>query len=554
MTVSRPSAGGPPPSVGQIDWRHGLRLRMTLLVMGVVLLSLAFAFLVIDRATSHGLGARTDDDLRSDVRSLQQSIGPQSNASGALAAAGVYITSEGGEGPARPTARLLFVIGPKSPITGRVPVVANTRLLQQILAGGPGGIGDGYGFTNGPSAGYSAPAVSPATTPPGPYAHPNDDEHPIDTAAAQAAAQQQVQQLLAAPAGFSRVNLPGPGRLRVYVVKDSYGGQAVKLAVATPIQPATRAQSVVRSGFLLAGGFGVLAALLGGWFVATRISRPLRRMATVATEVDEGELDRRMGDTGRHDEIQVLAGSFDHMLGRLQSAFERQRSFTADASHELRTPLTVIRGQLEVLSMQENPEPDEMRRVEQLVRTEVDRMSRLVEDLLLLNRSEAPNFVQRSPIDLPALLQGAVEGFEHTADRRFEIGALPDVVLDVDSGRVTQAVRNLVRNAVEHTAPGGLVRLSAELVTGDRKPDRVRICIDDDGHGIPEAEREQVFERFHRAQVGRGADGGAGLGLAIVRSIADAHGGSIHAEASPEGGARFVLVLPLDAPPATAAK
>jgi two-component system OmpR family sensor kinase len=550
VTVGRPSAGGPAPKVAQIDWRQSLGLRLTLLVMAVVLLSLGFAFFVIDRSVSHGLGARTDDDLRSDVSSLSKAIGSPTSAQAALTAANTYMDSNDGDGPSRPTVRLLFVIGPKSATTGTNLVVTNAPQVAIALQGAAGAPIPGYGLQQAPTNGYGS------TRPTGAGGDPFDPGNANVTAAQRAqelaTARKQVQGLLSAPTGFSRVTLPGrTGPVRVYVVNRTYGGQTVKLAVATQLQPTNRAQSVVRSGFLLAGGFGILAALLGGTFVATRISRPLRRMAVVATEVDEGELDRRMGNTGRRDEIQVLAGSFDHMLERLQSAFERQRSFTADASHELRTPLTVIRGQLEVLSMQENPEPEEMRRVERLVRTEVDRMGRLVEDLLLLNRSETPNFVQRSPIDLPALLQGSVEGFELTADRRFELAELPDVVLDVDSGRVTQAVRNLVRNAVEHTEPGGLVRLSAELVTGDRRPDLVRIFVDDNGHGIPEDQREQVFERFHRAQVGRGADGGAGLGLAIVRSIADAHGGSVRADASPEGGARFVLELPLDAPRST---
>src|SRR5947209_3554363 len=136
--------------------------------------------------------------------------------------------------------------------------------------------------------------------------------------------------------------------------------------------------------FLRVAGRAPVAALLAAYLIATRTSRPLTRMARIAQQVNAGDLSPRMSQSGPNDEIHVLADSFDHMLDRLEDAFARQRAFAADASHELRTPLTVIRGQLEVLARQRSPSTEEVRRVEQLVRTETLRMQRLVEDLLAL--------------------------------------------------------------------------------------------------------------------------------------------------------------------------
>jgi signal transduction histidine kinase len=344
---------------------------------------------------------------------------------------------------------------------------------------------------------------------------------------------------LSAPEGFSQQVVPQAGLVRLLVRRETVGGLAVRLGVGTPVQPTDRAKDVVRNAFLLAALAGLLTALLGGALVAQRVAAPLRRMAGVAAEVDEGDLGRRMGDTGRSDEVGRLARSFDTMLGRLEDAFARQGAFVADASHELRTPLTVIRGQLEVLGMQDDPPADEVRRVERVVRTEVDRMGRLVDDLLLLSAAGGGEFLRPTPVDLPDFLRDVLEGMRHTAARRFELGPVPPVVLDADPDRLAQALRNLISNAIAHTEEGGLVRLGAEVDGG-----RLRLSVDDDGPGIPEAERIRIFDRFHRVGIGRG-DGGAGLGLSIVKAIAEAHGGRVDAGASPKGGARLTLDLPL---------
>jgi two-component system, OmpR family, sensor kinase len=232
------------------------------------------------------------------------------------------------------------------------------------------------------------------------------------------------------------------------------------------------------------------------------------------------------------------------MLDRLSEAFASQRAFVADASHELRTPLTIIRGQLEVLAAQQNPSGAEVNRVERLVLAEITRVSRLVDDLLVLAQAERTDFLRAEEIDVRPFVTDLWDGMSLTADRRFELGTIADGSLHADPDRLAQALRNLARNAIEHTDEhDGLVRLD---VTGVA-PDRIRFAVLDDGPGIPKDERERVFERFHRTDSGRArsAPGGAGLGLAIVRAIAEAHKGTVRVADSRNGyGAAIELVLP----------
>ena len=180
---------------------------------------------------------------------------------------------------------------------------------------------------------------------------------------------------------------------------------------------------------------------------------------------------RSSGDRG--DEVRVLADAFNRMLDRLSEAFASQREFVADASHELRTPLTIIRGQLEVLAAQENPSGAEVNRVEQLVLAEITRVSRLVDDLLVLAQAERTDFLRAEAIDVRPFVTEIWDGMSLTADRRFELGRIADGSLQADPDRLAQALRNLARNAIEHTDEhDGLVRL--DVTPARARPDPFR--------------------------------------------------------------------------------
>ncbi len=353
-------------------------------------------------------------------------------------------------------------------------------------------------------------------------------------------------QLLSASLGYSTLELPDVGEMRV--LKRALV-QGVTIGVGESLASVAHAQRGVARAFTLAGLLTLAGALIASLFVGARFSRPLRRMAAVAAQVDAGDLHPRIDDLHREgEEVRVLADAFNHMLDRLTDAFAGQRAFVADASHELRTPLTVIRGQLEVLAAQARPGPEEVRRVERLVQAEIARITRLIDDLLLLAKAEQTNFLQLEPIDLPTFLEELWEGVLPLATRQFELSPPPPGTLVVDPDRLAQALRNLLANAIAHTGGSprgsGLVRLEVEQTSGGGHGG-VRFVVEDDGPGIPPDQRERVFDRFHRTDAARDrASGGTGLGLAIVRAIAEAHGGRVSARAGEAGGARMELELP----------
>ncbi len=351
-------------------------------------------------------------------------------------------------------------------------------------------------------------------------------------------------ELLADQPGYSTIELPDGGNLRVLKATVTVNRRLTAMVgVGEPLTAVAHAQSGVARAFILAGILALAGALFASYLVGIRVSRPLRRMAGLAARVDAGDLHPRFQGVHREgEEVRVLADAFNHMLDRLTSAFAGQRAFVADASHELRTPLTVMRGQLEVLAAQRHPSEEEVRRVSALVQGEIARVTRMVDDLLLLAKSENTQFLEIEWIELRPYVEELWAGMTLIAPRRFELGAVPAGTLRADPDRLAQALRNLLANAIEHTSPEhGLVRMHVDELPGER----LRFSIEDNGDGIPPDQRERVFDRFYRVDAARDrASGGAGLGLAIVRAIVQAHGGRVRALSSEEGGALIELELP----------
>ncbi len=306
------------------------------------------------------------------------------------------------------------------------------------------------------------------------------------------------------------------------------------------ISPISDAQEEVERTFFLVGGMALVAALIGGYLIAAHTASPLRRMAATAEEVRSGNLTPRLPEEpAAPPELRALIAGFNRMLERLDLAFSRQRRFVSDASHELRTPLTAIRGQLEVLAANPDPGAEEVQRVEAVTLAEVERMERLVEELLALARLDEGAEMDVVEVDLDALLREVAAGGSSV-----EVGELAPVHVAGSPELLARVVANLLANARRHAGDSGRVRLGAARTNG-----RVSVSVDDDGPGIPAAERERVFERFHRIDSARSRDaGGSGLGLAISREIVAAHGGRIWAEESPLGGARVAFELPAFTP------
>jgi signal transduction histidine kinase len=345
--------------------------------------------------------------------------------------------------------------------------------------------------------------------------------------------------LLDAPSGLATVSGAETGNLRVLSEPIRVGGRRIgAFRVADPLTPVEDAQSGLSRAFVLVGLAALLVSVVVAAAVAALMARPLRRMATVASAVDAGELRHRIGRLGRRDEVGVLADAFDRMLDRLELAFRRQREFVSDASHELRTPLTVLRGQLELLDKERDPE--RRRRTVATATREIDRMNRLVDDMLTLASAESAELVSPGPIELAGFVEDLRRDLPLLGERDYQVTAARVGVLEADPERLHQVLRNLVRNAVSVTRPGDRI-----TVTAIPRDGRLEFAISDQGPGIPEGELERVFDRFHRTDHARDREGGGtGLGLAIAKAIVEAHGGWIRAESPPGGGTTVRFELP----------
>jgi signal transduction histidine kinase len=283
---------------------------------------------------------------------------------------------------------------------------------------------------------------------------------------------------------------------------------------------------------------GVSAAVLAvviliAWFVAGRLLRPIKELTETAEAISDSDLTRRIPVQG-DDEISRLALTFNEMLDRLEESFVAQRRFIDDAGHELRTPITIVRGHLDLLG----EDPEERKETLALVSDELSRMARIVDDLLVLAKAEQPDFTRPEPVELADLTTELLVKARSLGPRGWKLDACAEGNIRVDPQRATQAILNLARNAVEHTSPGAEIGLGSAWGDGE-----VRVWVRDTGTGIDPAEQERIFERFARGRSGRRSDG-AGLGLAIVRTIATAHGGRVVLESEPGRGATFTVVLP----------
>lgn len=322
------------------------------------------------------------------------------------------------------------------------------------------------------------------------------------------------------------------------VLQDGIQIGAVQLA-GSLADIATTLRSVLLLS-ILGGLLGVILVGSGSWLLLGRALGPVRRITATAAAISREDLSRRIGYTGPRDEIGNLAKTMDGMLDRLQASFESQEQFISDVSHELRTPLTIVKGHLQVLDRQENPSPDTIRKEHALVLDELDRMNRLVGDLLTLARATRVDFLRKENIDADLFLKSLVGQGEHLGDRAWRIDRLLGRALTADQDRLTQVFLNLMQNAVAHTQPGDVIALGGEMTTEGA----IRLWVRDEGAGMDEETRSRVFERFYRGAAGHQRTEGLGLGLALAKAIVDAHEGRIEVESSPGRGTRFVITLP----------
>ena len=334
------------------------------------------------------------------------------------------------------------------------------------------------------------------------------------------------------------------GRYRVLAQRDPRSGAI--LVSAVPLREAD--QQLDRLLLVEALVIGVVLLLLGlaGWVVVRVGLLPLDRIGHTAGRIAGGDLSHRVEATDPRTEVGRLGIALNRMLDRLEEAFTRRqesenrlRTFIADASHELRTPLASIRGYAELFRMGAVPEAERARALRR-IEDEAARMGVLVEDLLTLARLDEIADAPHAELDLATLAGDAVDDARATApDRPITLEAQPAPVLG-DGHQLRQVLANLLRNALGHTPAGTPID-----VTVAPGPDVVRVTVRDHGPGLPTEDADEIFERFWRAEGGRKqGKGGAGLGLAIVAGIVDAHRGRVSAANADGGGAAFVVELP----------
>ncbi len=344
-----------------------------------------------------------------------------------------------------------------------------------------------------------------------------------------------------------------PGREQVWTVNglpvDKGDFRVVARGTRTPMGPATVYVAVpledildTVSAALTLGFLGlplfVLALSAVMWVVVGRTLRPVEAIRREVDEIGERHLARRVPEPPRLDEIGRLARTMNAMLDRLELSAQRQRRFVGDAAHELRSPIASLRAQLE--TAREARSGVDWRQVSGELLDETLRVQRLTEQLLLLAHADDDPGARRAAVDLDDLVDEVVARAREQAPTGLVIDTAavePAQVLG-DAHQLEQVVRNLVDNAARHAR--GLVTLTLARDDG-----AAVLIVDDDGPGIPEQRREEVFQRFTRLDDARGRDaGGAGLGLAIVRDVVAAHGGTVTVSTAPAGGARFSVRLP----------
>jgi two-component system OmpR family sensor kinase len=332
---------------------------------------------------------------------------------------------------------------------------------------------------------------------------------------------------------------------RMLVQQNSQGDTFV---TASPLDGVDSAIDRLVRILVVSGFVALLAAIAACWWIIQRDLRPVDRMVDTAAAIAAGDLSRRVPDADPRTELGRLGGALNEMLGQIESSLEvrtasetRLRRFVADAAHELRTPLTSLRGYAELYRQGALPDETSVSNAMGRIEAEGARMSRLVDDLLLLARMDQQRGIESKTIDVVPVVEEAASDFRAVdPDRPLTVASSGPAIVRGDRIRLRQIIDNLLVNARLHTPPATPVH-----ITVGQHGNEIEIAVRDEGPGISAEDQTRIFERFWRADPARARKtGGSGLGLAIVSSLTEAHGGRITIESEPGAGATFTIHLP----------
>ncbi len=356
-------------------------------------------------------------------------------------------------------------------------------------------------------------------------------------------------------AGTRDVLLPAPGPglspVRAHIRPPRRGGARLAVVVLGSTRDEEEFLRDVRAYFALFIPLSLLVAALVGYFLAAKSLAPVDAIIRQAERMGAADLDARLPVANPRDELGRLARVLNSLLDRLRDAFALQRRFMADAAHELRTPVAVIRGEAEVTLSRQDRASAEYRDSLAVVAGEAQRLTGIVDDLFILARADAGQVPLRpAPVYLEELVAETVRALATLAAGKgieLKLDAPAELPFTGDEALLRRLLTNVLENAVKFTPPGGRIAVIAA-----RRGPRYLVTVSDTGAGVLEADRERIFERFHRAQTeppGEPSEHGAGLGLPIARWIARAHGGELLLAASGPSGSSFVIELPAGAEP-----
>lgn len=316
------------------------------------------------------------------------------------------------------------------------------------------------------------------------------------------------------------------------------------LQIAYPERPVDLALDHLLSIFALLAPVALLFAVSGGWLLARFALRPIDNITEMAQRISAQNLAERIPERKVPDEIGRLIGTLNTMIERLQISFSQIRQFSMNVAHELRTPLTILKGESE-LALNKTLTSEQAQQLAQTYLEETVRLSRIVDDLLTLAKADAGQMkIQREALRLDRLVAEVYEDAQLLASDRNLSAVLErndEIVIEGDSTRLRQLLRNLLMNAIQYTPAGGTIRIASRHLDQS-----VEVTVQDTGIGISAHDLPNIFQPFYRSETARNhAPGGSGLGLSISRWIAQAHGGEIHVSSTAGEGSTFRVVLPL---------